>query len=222
MSAASLYEKVLETLKDNNSTFNFQAAFRKYRSQFMDYAKPESIIADLESLEDDEQLDLLEKVIAVAESESYNWSMSVQDVIDWLRDIRIKNNLYAIVFVWDEFTEFFRNNVNNITGLQEIAQASAELSFYFFLITHSDARQLIPDEPQRKIIEARFKLCNIFLAESTAFQLMGQALSVEPDLKNDWKRISAELWDTVKRGAVNHIIKHDSTINQDDLNIPTA
>lgn len=76
---------------------------------------------------------------------------------------------------------------------------------------------MIPDEPQRKIIEARFKLCNIILAESTAFQLMGQALSVEADLKNDWEQISAELFDTVKLGAVNHIIKRDSTIKQDDI-----
>ena len=215
--AASILEKVLATLKDPNATFNFQAAFNKYRGKFLSYSSPEEIIADLETLEGQERLDLLEDIANVAEKESYNWSMSVQDVIDWLRDVREKNNLYAVFFIWDEFTEYFRNNLNNITGLQEIAQNSAELSFYFFLITHSDANQLITDPIQRKIIEARFKITAITLAESTAFQLMAQALRIEPDLKDEWKKISLELWENVQRDAANFIIKRDESIKLDDI-----
>ena len=215
--AASILEKVLATLKDPNATFNFQAAFNKYRGKFLAYSSPEEVISDLETLEGQERLDLLEDIADVAEKESYNWSMSVQDVIDWLRDVREKNNLYAVFFIWDEFTEYFRNNLNNITGLQEIAQNAAELSFYFFLITHSDANQLITDSDQRKIIEARFKISHITLAESTAFQLMSQALMIEPDLKNEWAKISLELWENVQRDAANFIIKRDESIKLDDM-----
>ena len=132
MGSASMYEKILQTLKDPDSTFNFQAAFKKHRGKFMAYSNSSQVIRDLETLDDPERMDLLEEITSVAEAESYNWSMSPQGIIDWLKDIREKNNLYAIVFIWDEFTEYFRNNINNITGLQEIAQASAELSFYFF------------------------------------------------------------------------------------------
>ena len=215
--AASILEKVLATLKDPNATFNFQAAFKKYRGKFLAYSSPEEVIADLETLDGQEQLDLLEDIADVADKESYNWSMSVQDVIDWLRDVREKNNLYAVFFIWDEFTEYFRNNLNNITGLQEIAQNAAELNFYFFLITHSDANQLITDSTQRKIIEARFKTAHITLAESTAFQLMAQALMIEPDLKDEWKKISLELWENVQRDAANFIIKCDESIKLDDM-----
>ena len=217
MGAASILEKVLETLKDPNATFNFQAAFKKYRGKFLAYSSPEEVISDLETLEGQERLDLLQVIVDVAEKESYNWSMSVQDVIDWLRDVREKNNLYAVFFIWDEFTEYFRNNLNNITGLQEIAQNAAELSFYFFLITHSDAKQLIKDSTQQKIIEARFKMTNIELAESTAFQLMAQALMIDSDLKNEWEKISLELWESVQRDAANFIIKHDESIKLDDM-----
>lgn len=215
--AESILEKVLATLKDPNATFNFQAAFNKYRGKFLAYSSPEEIITDLETLEGQERLDLLEDIADVAEKESYNWSMSVQDVIDWLRDVREKNNLYAVFFIWDEFTEYFRNNLNNITGLQEIAQNAAELSFYFFLITHRDANQLIKDSVQLKIISARFKITNIELAESTAFQLMAQALMIEPDLKNEWGKISLELWESVQRDAANFIIKRDESIKLDDM-----
>ena len=215
--AASIREKVLATLKDSESTFNFQAAFKKYRGKFLNYSSPEEVINDLETLDAQEQLDLLEDIVDVAERESYNWSMSVQDVIEWLRDVREKNNLYAVFFIWDEFTEYFRNNLNNITGLQEIAQHAAELSFYFFLITHADINQLITDSNQRKIIEARFKTSEITLAESTAFQLMAQALELEPDLRGEWEKISLELWESVQRDAASFIIKRDETIKLDDM-----
>ena len=54
--------------------------------------------------------------------------MSSEDIVDWLEDVRKGNNLSSIVFIWDEFTEYFKNNQNNITGLQEIAQASSRIS----------------------------------------------------------------------------------------------
>ncbi|MCR5833603.1 MAG: hypothetical protein K6G55_03030 [Selenomonadaceae bacterium] len=215
--AAGIFEKVLSTLKDSDSTFNFKGAFNKYRGKFLEYSSPEEVISDLETLEGQERLDLLENIVDIAEKESYNWSMSVQNLIDWLRDVREKNNLYAVFFIWDEFTEYFRNNLNNITGLQEIAQNAAELSFYFFLITHSDANQLITDSTQRKIIEARFKISRITLAESTAFQLMAQALSIDSDLKDEWKNITLELWESVQRDAANFIIKRDESIKLDDI-----
>lgn len=214
---ASLLEKILATLKDEDSTFNFRAVFKKYRGKFMEYSTPEEVITDLETLDGQDKLDLLEDLADVAEKESYNWSMGVEDVLNWLRDVREKNKLYAIFFIWDEFTEYFRNNLNNVTSLQELAQNSSELNFYFFLITHSDANQLITDSSQRKIIEARFKLAHITLAESTAFQLMSQAFTVVGDKKSEWERITRELWTRVERGAVEHIVRRDESITFDDL-----
>ena len=49
--------------------------------------------------------------------------MSKHDVIDWLRDVRAANGFMRFFFIWDEFTEYFRNNANNLTGLQEIELA---------------------------------------------------------------------------------------------------
>lgn len=217
MGSASIMDKVFETLTDEDATFNFSAAFRKHRGDFAEYSSPEEVIYDLKNLDDQEKINLLEQITAVAEKESYNWAMSVNDVIDWLKDVREKNNLYAIIFIWDEFTEYFKNNLNNITGLQEIAQASGELSFYFFLITHSESTQLITDPVQRKILTDRFKQCQITLAESTAFQLMAQAVGVEPDTRSEWEKFLLELWEIVKRDAADFIMKRDVTIQPADM-----
>ena len=98
--AASIREKVLATIKDTEQTFNFRAVFKKYRGKFLPYSSPEEVIRDLETLDEHESLDLLEEVVDAAERESYNWSMSTHDVIDWLRDVREANGLHAIFFLF--------------------------------------------------------------------------------------------------------------------------
>lgn len=216
--AESLADKVLTMLKHpESSAFNFQGAFNKYRGKFTEYSSVDSIIKDLEELDLDDKLGLLDTIIEVAALEGFNWSMSSEELVDWLEDVRKGNNLHSIVFIWDEFTEYFKNNQNNITGLQEIAQASSRISCYLFLITHSSAGQLIQDKGSKTIIEARFKLDTIELEESTAFKLLGQALRHEPDLADEWRHTSDALWDGVKRGSVDVIKNKDYNIQDEDF-----
>ncbi|MBE5813905.1 MAG: hypothetical protein E7320_01680 [Clostridiales bacterium] len=215
--SASMLDKVLTTLKDPNSAFNFAGAFQKYRAKFTEYATAQSVIRDLEELDLDDKLDLLDTIIDVADKEGYNWSMSPEEVINWLEDVRKGNQLYAMLFIWDEFTEYFKNNQNNITGLQEIAMADSRISFYFFLITHSSLTQVIKDPDSRRVLEARFKMSQIGLEERTAFKLLGYALHHDPDLKSEWDHRCEELWDGVSKGAVSVIRAKDITIADDDF-----
>lgn len=216
--AESLSEKIITILKHpETSAFNFQGVFNKYRGKFTEYSSVDSIIKDLEELDLDDKLSLLDTIIEVAALEGFNWSMSADDIVDWLEDVRKGNNLYSIVFIWDEFTEYFRNNQNNITGLQEIAQASSRINCYLFLITHSSAGQLIQDKGSKTIIEARFKLDTIELEESTAFKLLGQALHHELDLTTEWANTSNQLWDGVKRNCVDIIKNKDYNIQDSDF-----
>jgi len=195
----SQYDIILSTLKDPQSAFNFANAFSKYKAKFTDYSTPESVIRDLEELDLDGQLDLLDTIVDIAEKENYVWHSTASELINWIDDVVKGNDLHSLIFVWDEFTEFFRNNQNNITGLQELAQASARIKFYFFLITHSTASQLIADQNARKIIEARFKLAPIEMADTTAFKLLGQAIKTSHDLHDEWKEIVSYLWQKVGR-----------------------
>lgn len=212
----SRYETIIATLKDPNSAFNFERVFEKHKLKFDGYSSSASIIKDLEDLPIEDCAELLEAIIEVAEQEHYSWDTSVTDIIDWLDDVVKGNKLYSIVFIWDEFTEFFKNNQNNITGLQEIAQASANIKFYLLLITHSN-QQIINDSSARKIIEARFKLCMIEMADTTAFKLMGQALKLNPDLSNEWEREVGNLWSKVERSTRNSIIQRAPEIKEDEL-----
>lgn len=214
--AKSQYDTVLATLKDPNASFNFERAFEKYKSRFTEYARPGSVINTLENADIDDAAELLETIVEVAEKEHYVWATSVSDVINWLDDIVKQNELYAIVFIWDEFTEFFKNNKYNITGLQEIAQASASIKFYFFLITHGNA-QIITDLNARKVIEARFKQSNIEMADATAFKLMSQAIKKKAELKSEWDATVAELWRRVETSVKGLILKVSPDTKESEL-----
>lgn len=215
--AKSQYEVVLDTLKDENSSFNFANAFKKYKAKFTEYVSPESVIKDLEELELEETIDLLETIVEVAELENYIWATSHDEVVNWIDDIVQGNKLHSIVFIWDEFTEYFKKNQNQITGLQELAHAAANIKFYFFLITHSTASQLIADSNSRKIIEARFKLAQIEMADTTAFMLMGQAIKHNPGLKDEWGNEVIDLWQRVERSTKDSILRYSDDIKVSEL-----
>lgn len=216
MGGKSQYDTILSTLKDPTASFNFENAFKKYQHKFEGYAESASVIKDLEELGVEDTTDLLETIVEVAELEHYFWSTSHLDVIAWIRDVVKGNGLHAIIFIWDEFTEYFKNNQNSISGLQELAHAAAEISFYFFLITHSGT-QIINDQSAKKIIEARFKIRPIDMAETTAFKLMGQAIKHDADLKSEWDKIVKDLWSRVDLTTKKTIIYYAKDITDSDL-----
>jgi hypothetical protein len=217
LGAKSQYDVIMEKLKDPNGAFNFAGVFNKYKGKFTDYSSPDSVIKDLEELDLDGRLEVLETIMEVAEKENYIWSLSADDIINWIEDIIKGNKLYSIVFIWDEFTEFFKNNPNRITGLQELAHSSSTKPFFLFLITHSNSAILIHDSNQRRIIEARFKSATIEMADTTAFMLMKQAIKPNLDLKNEWESEKLDLWSRIEKTASSTVIKYSDDIKVDEL-----
>ena len=54
--------------------------------------------------------------------------MTTGELCDWIREIIEKNNLKELVFIWDEFSEYFENNMHHLTGFQQVAELAATLS----------------------------------------------------------------------------------------------
>lgn len=216
MGEKSQLEIILETLKDPNSPFNFQNIFTRNRPKFEGYSTVSSIIADLENLPIEDSAGLLETIVNIAEENNFVFKKSVDDIIDWLDDVRKGNELYAIVFIWDEFTEFFKNNQNNLTCLQEIAHASPTIRFYFLLITHSGP-EIIHDQAARKVIEARFKTRPVEMADTTAFMLMGQAIKVNSELREEWEMNQEDLWAKVRSSTTRTLINRAPEIQEKEL-----
>ena len=117
----------------------------------------------------------------------------------WLKDVIIGNNLDAIIFLWDEFTDYFRNNAT-VSALQEIAHAAyGDTPFYFVLITHRRMEQFGQlDSDARKTLQARFSIHNLTMNEVTSYQLMANALEQDSSNATEWKILRASLWDSVR------------------------
>jgi hypothetical protein len=213
----TLYDNVLDRIKDPDDAFNFRGVFKKYKEKFTDHDDVDSVIRDLEELGADRCMKLLADIIEVADLSDFNFAKTANDVVMWLEDIIKSNKLYSIVFIWDEFTDYFRKNQNSTSGLQELAQASGKIPFYFLLILHKAHEQFIYDTDTRKKLEARFKMRKIEMAETTAFMLMRNAIEVKPDLREEWQNILSNLWFKVEKTVKNTINRYSEDIKNEDL-----
>lgn len=215
----TLYDSVVTELQDPDSEFNFTGLFNKNKGKFLEYNSADEVVEDLIDLGPEDGAELVERIIDTSKLSGNSFARTADDVIMWLKDVKEINNLKAIVFIWDEFTEFFRKNQNSTSGFQSLAQASADENnpFYFVVITHKNIGQFVFDAETRKKLEARFKLEPIAMANTTAFMLMRQALDFIPDLKSEWDNIASNLWIGIEKATKNSICKYDEKINPDDL-----
>ncbi|KJU83051.1 hypothetical protein MBAV_004751 [Candidatus Magnetobacterium bavaricum] len=218
LGAKSLYSNMLDILKTPDHPFNFTAAFWYCKAHFTEYASPEEVVSDIERLDGDSSLELMMRVVEIADNLGFHGFLrSHKDIIDWIEDVIKGNNLRCIVFIWDEFTEYFRNNQDRLTGLQELAQMSATTPFYFLLITHLTHAQVISAPQSKKRMEARFKLRTIEMPDTTAFMLMGKAIQTVPELKNEWDIISEDLWSRVEGMVTATIMQYAGNIKKEEL-----
>ncbi|TDA65831.1 MAG: hypothetical protein D9V47_12060 [Clostridia bacterium] len=208
----SLMDQLVNKLSDPSGIFNWEAAFTKYRGRFRTAAAAEEVIERLRAGD----VRLGEQVAAVLEEEGLTLVDSPAAVKAWIKEVIAANDLQGIVFIWDEFTEFFANNVP-VTPLQELAQATADMPFYLFLVTHRALNQFTRiDEDTRKKLLDRFHNCQLEMTPVTAYKLIANVIEAQPDRRSEWEAKLDSLWSKVDV-AVFHINVLGERVNKDDL-----
>lgn len=147
---------------------------------------------------------LMEKLIILCrENGVLALNMDAEKLAAWLEDVIEKNGLGAIVFIWDEFSEFFENCQNSLTGFQTLTHVSFHQPFYFVIVTH-ESDGLIAKQDDRSKISDRFikPRVHIELPDNMAFQLMAQAMKETDDqvMKDEWAQIKQGL--NIRLGSV--------------------
>ena len=83
----------------------------------------DTIIANLKEYSDEALKELMSKIMRVGKEKHFSaLTMDVDKLVEWIKEVIKENNLKAITFIWDEFTEYFRNNMRALTGFQKIFQ----------------------------------------------------------------------------------------------------
>jgi len=193
-------QEMLERLKDPTSTFNWSRAFEKYRNRFKEFSTPEKVIEQLEKSSGEDSLSLMEKLVHIFEKERFA-VLSESRLKEWIKEVLRHNKLQGLIFLWDEFTDFFNLPNPPMDLVQELAHLSGEVPFYMGLIVHRGPEiftRSMTEEDRKKFLD-RFQSYHLELAELTAYQLMGGVIRVKPERRDEWERKKNSLWYEVER-----------------------
>lgn len=158
----------------------------------------DEIIDILKNADGDSVSKMMRRIMTVAEDNGITaLRMDISAMCNWIKSIIEENDISAILFVWDEFTEYFINNANSLTGFQTLAEISESHPFYFLIVTH-ESSSLIHDKDMRKKILNRFVgdvTVRIEMPENMAFRLMAKAMKKtdDPVLFPEWEEYKADL-----------------------------
>ena len=183
----SLRDAALKWLEEKDANRNYFDSLIKEEKYMWTFGgnDVEHIITTLRNSDNPEIISkMMRNILQVAEDNGITaLRLDVPAMCEWIKSVIKENNISAILFVWDEFTEYFQNNQNSLTGFQTLVQLSASTPFYFLIVTH-EAKNLIIDDDMRKKILNRFVgdvAVRIEIPDNIAFRLLAKAMKVTSD-----------------------------------------
>lgn len=193
----SLKESVIAWLEDpiHNQFMDALLQKPKWMSTFSQSSADEIIntlkkSSDVSSLMDD--------IFGLAAEEGITaLDLSADSLRDWILDIVDKNNI-KLVLIWDEFSDYFRQNSTSLGEFQKIVSICQEKPFYFIIVTHplsSLAKNYDSGDKTNpwSVVQQRFDKVEITLPDNIAFDLISHAFSIKPAAKAQWAQMVEDL-----------------------------
>lgn len=193
MAAGTMKEALLAWINERSGNKDYLAGLISEVPQKFGGMGLDMILQILQS-DDEKSIEaLMEKLVTLCrENRILAMNMDAEKLAAWLEDVIDKNGLGAIVFIWDEFSEYFKNCQNSLTGFQTLAHVSFNKPFYFVIVTH-ESDGLITNQSDRIKISDRFisPRVSIELPDNMAFRLMAQAMKEtdDPEMQKEWSTI---------------------------------
>lgn len=188
--SASMKDSFLAFISDSVNRSYFDNVIKKdeYISEFsgLNVDTVEEIINGNDEKVSEE---MLRKVMNVMTSiGQYGILKDTNAMSAWIKDIIEKNNIKAIIFAWDEFSEFMISHPMGLTGFQTLLEISLSNPFYFIIVTHEAKKVFADSSAAKKFLDRFQKPIEISLPENTAFKLLHQAMKLtdDPVLLNEW------------------------------------
>ena len=185
---SSLKESVIAWLEDpiHNQFMNALLQKPKWLSTFSQSTADEIINALKKSTD---VTSLMNAIFTLAAQEGITaLDLSADSLRNWIVDIIEKNNI-KLVLIWDEFSDYFRQNNTSLGEFQKIVSICQEKPFYFVIVTHplsSLAKKYDSGDKTNpwSVVQQRFDKVEITLPDNIAFDLISHAFNVKPLLKH--------------------------------------
>ena len=214
----SLKKALIRYFEDEENMQSFDVYAKGKYSTILGGDTAEDILKKLNTYEEEALRALITKVFKVPAVKG-GFSMNTGELCEWIREVIQKNNLKELIFIWDEFSEYFENNMHHLTGFQQIAELAATAPFCLLIVTHKAEGYFSDGDPdKRKILDRFVSPIHISLPENIAFELMAQAMKItdDPEKAAKWERNKASL---VKRTCESRTaVKNKINLSDNDLN----
>ncbi|NLN77497.1 MAG: hypothetical protein GX141_01075 [Armatimonadetes bacterium] len=136
---------------------------------------------------------LMDNLFRLADKEGITaLDIDADRLIAWLTDIIDRNNV-KIVFIWDEFSDYFKNNRESLSEFQKLAELVSLKPFYFVVVTHESGHLFATADSTWTKVRDRFIPVQIALPDNIAFNLIGHAFDVKPAARSDWDNLAEDL-----------------------------
>jgi len=194
----TLKQSILKWLEDSrNKTLFAGYVDKEYKDLFGGWSADE-IIEKLQK--SDSSTDLVGKINTMASEIGITaLKIDMDGLIAYIKDIISGNKLKALVFVLDEFSEFFQNNRGRLTDFQKLVEICGEVPFYLMVVAHQMGSYFHEKDTDAKKIKDRFLPCEIAMPDNIAFDLMRDALKIKPEAQADWENKLDDLQDFTKK-----------------------
>lgn len=109
---------------------------------------------------------------------------------EWITEVIQVNSLANIVFVWDEFSSFFRKLKNELDSVQKLQELHDSQPFNFIVAAHLDAEQT-----RSSALFDRYTQMEVTMPDSVAFELIRDSMKIEDMYQSDYNELTSELAD---------------------------
>jgi hypothetical protein len=184
---------IIKWLEDSSNSNYFNDILGKDNNTArIGYSSSEQIVSVLNSTDEKISSKLVSDVIELCNERSIKIAnvTTIDDLTKWIKEVIESNELDCLLFIWDEFTEYFKNNKNSLTGFQKLAESCASSNFKLMIVTHS-SESLLVDDDRDKILDRFVRpTYKIELPERKALDLIARAMKKKDDeeLKIRWKK----------------------------------
>lgn len=182
----------------NKQSINWQEIFDN---------SPIGICDDYESLDDFRShveagnLKACNIVAKIFRDNGWGFFTVITDFKRWLKDVIEGNHLNntGIIFIWDEFTTYLRDNPNDDV-LQPLSEYCKEEPFFMCLIVHKDSSWLsnVGEDTYNRIVH-RYHSMEFHVSEGAAYELIGNSILVRPGMETQWNAIRDQLMQTISK-----------------------
>jgi len=137
---------------------------------------------------------LMNNLFRLADKEGITaMNIDADRLLAWITDVIDQNNV-KIVFIWDEFSDYFKNNRDSLSEFQKIVELVNYKPFYFIVVTHEPGQIYFAADSNTWIkVSDRFIPIQIVLPDNIAFELIGHAFKIKQAAQNNWEILADDL-----------------------------